>query len=67
GPSRSDPSRRFGRTPENRTVNFDGTAPAGARARVRITHGSPSALLGVESALVDLPPVPPVRPRIEAA
>ncbi|MGZ3446899.1 MAG: TRAM domain-containing protein, partial [Myxococcaceae bacterium] len=67
GPSRSDPSRRFGRTPENRTVNFDGTAPVGARARVRITHGSPSALLGVESSIVDLPPVPPLQPRTEAA
>ncbi|HET9157885.1 MAG TPA: tRNA (N6-isopentenyl adenosine(37)-C2)-methylthiotransferase MiaB [Myxococcaceae bacterium] len=67
GPSRSDPSRRFGRTPENRTVNFDGTAPAGARARVRITRGSPGALLGVESAIVDLPPVPPLQPRTEAA
>jgi tRNA-2-methylthio-N6-dimethylallyladenosine synthase len=67
GPSRSDPARRFGRTPENRTVNFDGTAPAGARARVRVTHGSPSALLGVEAGIVDLPPVPPLRPRTEAA
>jgi len=67
GPSRSDPSRRFGRTPENRTVNFDGTAPAGARARVRITHGSPSALLGVEAALIDVPPVPPLQRGSEAA
>jgi tRNA-2-methylthio-N6-dimethylallyladenosine synthase len=67
GPSRSDPSRRFGRTPENRTVNFDGTAPAGARARIRITHGSPSALLGVEVDIVDLPPVPPLRSHTEAA
>jgi tRNA-2-methylthio-N6-dimethylallyladenosine synthase len=67
GPSRSDPSRRFGRTPENRTVNFDGTAPAGSRARVRVTHGSPSALLGTQSGIVDLPPVPPIRPRTEAA
>jgi tRNA-2-methylthio-N6-dimethylallyladenosine synthase len=50
GPSKSHPSRRFGRTPENRTVNFDGTAPAGARTQVRVTHGSPSALLGVEVA-----------------
>src|SRR5262249_32012340 len=33
GPSRSHPERRFGRTPDNRTVNFDGSAPAGARAR----------------------------------
>ena len=67
GPSKSHPSRRFGRTPENRTVNFDGAAPAGARARVRVIHGSPSALLGVETGIVDLPPVPPLQPRTEAA
>jgi len=67
GPSRTDPSRRFGRTPENRTVNFEGRAPAGARARVRITRASPSALLGVESDIVDLPPIEPLPRRIEAA
>ncbi|HZX40263.1 MAG TPA: tRNA (N6-isopentenyl adenosine(37)-C2)-methylthiotransferase MiaB, partial [Myxococcaceae bacterium] len=61
------PSRRFGRTPENRTVNFDGTASAGARTRVRIIHGSPSALLGLEAGIVDAPPIPPRQPRPEAA
>src|SRR5262249_470157 len=66
GPSRSHPERRFGRTPENRTVNFDGSAPAGARARVRIERATPNALSGTEVALVDLPPVPPLRPE-EAA
>ena len=30
GPSRYNPLKRFGRTAENRTVNFDGDAPAGA-------------------------------------
>jgi len=68
GPSRSNPSRRFGRTPENRTVNFDGEAPVGARARVRVSRASPNALSGTQSGLVDLPPVPPSqRPRPEAA
>jgi tRNA-2-methylthio-N6-dimethylallyladenosine synthase len=68
GPSRSDPSRRFARTPENRTVNFDGDAPSGARARVRVTRASPSALSGTQSGLVDLPPIPPRgQPRPEAA
>jgi tRNA-2-methylthio-N6-dimethylallyladenosine synthase len=68
GPSRSNPSRRFGRTPENRTVNFDGEAPVGARARVRVSRASPDALSGAQSGLVDLPPVlPSQRPRPEAA
>jgi tRNA-2-methylthio-N6-dimethylallyladenosine synthase len=68
GPSRSDPLRRFGRTPENRTVNFDGEARAGARVRVRVTRASPSALSGIQTRLVDLPPIPPTRqPRMEAA
>jgi len=58
GPSRSHPERRFGRTPENRTVNFDGSAPTGARVRVRVDRASPNALSGTEVALVDLPPVP---------
>jgi hypothetical protein len=34
---------------------------------VRITHGSPSALLGVEAGLVDTPPIPPLQPLTEAA
>jgi tRNA-2-methylthio-N6-dimethylallyladenosine synthase len=60
GPSRSNPRRRFGRTPENRTVTFEGDAPAGARALVEVTSSSPSSLAGTQAALVDLPPVPPV-------
>jgi tRNA-2-methylthio-N6-dimethylallyladenosine synthase len=46
GPSKMDPGRRFGRTPENRTVNFDGDAPAGAVVPVHIRSSSPAALLG---------------------
>ena len=67
GPSRTDPSRRFGRSPENRTVNFEGSAPAGARVRVHVTHASPSALLGDEAGIIDLPAIRPLRPRTEAA
>ena len=48
GPSRFDPGRRFGRTPENRVVNFDGDAPAGARVSVRIARATPNALAGTE-------------------
>ena len=60
GPSRSNPRRRFGRTPENRTVNFEGEAPTGARALVEVTGSSPSSLSGVQAGLLDLPPIPPL-------
>jgi tRNA-2-methylthio-N6-dimethylallyladenosine synthase len=60
GPSRSDPRRRFGRTPENRTVTFDGAAPSGARVLVQVTGSSPSSLFGQQAEVVDLPPIPPV-------
>jgi tRNA-2-methylthio-N6-dimethylallyladenosine synthase len=48
GPSKFDPNRRFGRTPENRTVNFDGEAAAGTRVWVRVDATSPNALSGVQ-------------------
>ncbi len=48
GPSRYDETRRFGRTPENRVVNFAGDAPAGATVRVRIDDATPNALGGVQ-------------------
>jgi tRNA-2-methylthio-N6-dimethylallyladenosine synthase len=60
GPSRSDPARRFGRTPENRTVTFEGAAPTGARVLVQVTGSSPSSLFGHQAGVVDLPPVSPV-------
>jgi len=48
GSSKFNPAKRFGRTAENRSVNFDGGAPAGALARVAIERSSPNALAGVE-------------------
>jgi tRNA-2-methylthio-N6-dimethylallyladenosine synthase len=60
GPSRSNPLRRFGRTPENRTVTFEGDAPTGSRVDVEVTGSSPSSLFGLQMRLVDLPPIPPV-------
>ncbi|MHB8875752.1 MAG: tRNA (N6-isopentenyl adenosine(37)-C2)-methylthiotransferase MiaB [Myxococcaceae bacterium] len=57
GPSRLDAKRRFGRTPENRTVNFDGDAAAGALVRVKVEHTSPSALRGVQGELLSAPRV----------
>ncbi len=62
GPSRFEPTRRFGRTPENRVVNFDGDAPAGALAWVKIEHASSSALRGVQGERVSLPPIPVADP-----
>jgi len=52
GPSRYDPARRFGRTPENRVVNFVGDAPAGATVRVRVDDATPNALSGVQAGFV---------------
>ncbi|HZN94742.1 MAG TPA: tRNA (N6-isopentenyl adenosine(37)-C2)-methylthiotransferase MiaB [Myxococcales bacterium] len=46
GASKTDPARRFGRTPENRTVNFDGEAEAGALAAVLVRSATHSALYG---------------------
>jgi tRNA-2-methylthio-N6-dimethylallyladenosine synthase len=48
GASKFDASRRFGRTPENRTVNFVGDAPAGALVKVRVDSSTPNALGGVQ-------------------
>ncbi|MFL5321233.1 MAG: tRNA (N6-isopentenyl adenosine(37)-C2)-methylthiotransferase MiaB [Myxococcaceae bacterium] len=48
GPSRSDPTRRFGRTPENRTVNFDGDAEVGSVVKVKVEHTSPNQHSGVQ-------------------
>jgi tRNA-2-methylthio-N6-dimethylallyladenosine synthase len=48
GPSKFDPAKRFGRTPENRTVNFEGDGRAGALVRVRIEGASANALRGTQ-------------------
>ena len=60
GPSKFDETRRFGRTPENRTVNFEGDAPAGAIVKVLVEHGSPNALSGRQTTTVLEPCVVPV-------
>ena len=48
GAARSDPARRFGRTPENRAIAFAGTAAAGSLAQVRVQTASPNGSMGVE-------------------
>ncbi len=65
GRSKFDPNRRFGRTSQNRTVNFDGEAPAGSLARVRIDKSSPSALSGTLVAVISPPTVELTEPPAE--
>jgi tRNA-2-methylthio-N6-dimethylallyladenosine synthase len=60
GPSKFDESRGFGKTPENRTVSFEGDAQAGAIVKVRVEHGSPNALSGKQTTTVLAPAVLPV-------
>jgi len=64
GPARGgDPNRFFGRTPENRTVTFQGDAATGALVKVRVEKASPNALFGQQEALLSAPTAParPVR------
>ncbi|MDY7231121.1 tRNA (N6-isopentenyl adenosine(37)-C2)-methylthiotransferase MiaB [Hyalangium rubrum] len=62
GHSKYDAAKRFGRTPENRTVNFDGDAPAGALVKVLIERATPNQLMGKQLAVLQAPTVvaPPV-------
>jgi tRNA-2-methylthio-N6-dimethylallyladenosine synthase len=55
GPSRTNPNRRFGRTPHNRTVNFDGDAPIGAIVEIHVEASSQSALAGKQGRIISLP------------
>jgi tRNA-2-methylthio-N6-dimethylallyladenosine synthase len=59
GHSKYDAAKRFGRTPENRTVNFDGDAPAGALVKVLIDKATPNQLMGQQTAVVQPPTVMP--------
>ncbi len=64
GPSRTNPNRRFGRTPHNRVVNFDGDAPVGAMVEVLVEAASQSALGGRQERVLSLPstPIPELKP-----
>ncbi|MGQ0508494.1 MAG: tRNA (N6-isopentenyl adenosine(37)-C2)-methylthiotransferase MiaB [Myxococcaceae bacterium] len=69
GRSKFDPTRRFGRTTENRTVNFDGDAPAGSFVKVRVERSSPAALFGkqvtrVQAPTVEIPEGPLLSPEV---
>ncbi|QSQ26178.1 tRNA (N6-isopentenyl adenosine(37)-C2)-methylthiotransferase MiaB [Pyxidicoccus parkwayensis] len=60
GHSRYDATKRFGRTPENRTVNFDGDAPAGAIVTVKVERSTPNQLSGKQLSVLSLPTVEPL-------
>jgi tRNA-2-methylthio-N6-dimethylallyladenosine synthase len=51
GPSRTDPSRLRGRSRHNKTVNFEGTAPAGEIVAVEIDAATSTTLSGSERLL----------------
>ncbi len=55
GPSRTDPSRLRGRSPHNKTVNFDGTAQPGEFVDVEITGATSTTLAGHEKLLSRFP------------
>ncbi len=52
GASKTDPTRRFGHSPHNRIVNFDGDAPVGALVMVQVKEASVGALYGQQGRLV---------------
>ncbi|HZH77879.1 MAG TPA: tRNA (N6-isopentenyl adenosine(37)-C2)-methylthiotransferase MiaB, partial [Archangium sp.] len=59
GHSKYDAAKRFGRTPENRTVNFEGDAPAGSFVKVLIERATPNQLQGKQVAVLQPPTVVP--------
>lgn len=54
GRSRTNANRRFGRTPHNRVVNFDGDAPVGALVEVAVDFASQSSLGGTQQRVLSL-------------
>jgi tRNA-2-methylthio-N6-dimethylallyladenosine synthase len=70
GPSKTDPSKRSGRTRQNKLVHFtatDADAPAGSLASVRIKRGAPHWLAGELVEVVAPPPRTPTRIPVTAA
>jgi tRNA-2-methylthio-N6-dimethylallyladenosine synthase len=51
GTSRTDPSKLRGRTPHNKTVNFEGLAGSGETTMVEIASATSTTLAGTESLL----------------
>ncbi len=57
GRSRTNAQKRFGRTPHNRVVNFEGDAPVGALVEVKVETASQSSLGGIQGRVLSLPNV----------
>ncbi len=57
GSSKTDATRRFGRTSQNTTVNFDGDAPIGALVKVQIQSASAASMSGKQLSVDSLPAV----------
>ncbi len=57
GSSRTDATRRFGRTEHNTTVNFDGDAPIGALVQVQLASSSAASLSGKQVSIESMPSV----------
>ncbi|MBL8940947.1 MAG: TRAM domain-containing protein, partial [Archangium sp.] len=57
GASKTDATRRFGRTSQNTTVNFDGDAPIGALVKVQIQSASAASMSGKQVSVESLPTV----------
>jgi tRNA-2-methylthio-N6-dimethylallyladenosine synthase len=55
GPSRTDPMRLRGRSPHNKTVNFEGTAQPGELVEVEVTGATSTTLAGHEKLLSRVP------------
>jgi tRNA-2-methylthio-N6-dimethylallyladenosine synthase len=62
GSSKTDETRRFGRTPHNRVVNFDGDAPVGSLCEVAVRHASNSSMLGTQGRILSLGVISPTSP-----
>jgi tRNA-2-methylthio-N6-dimethylallyladenosine synthase len=57
GGSRTNATKRMGRTSHNRVVNFEGDAPVGAIVEVKVESSSQSSLMGVQGRVISLPAV----------
>lgn len=65
GPARYEPGKRFGRTPHNRSVTFDGNAPIGALVQVKVERSSAAALFGKQLDILSVPPIPILEPNLQ--
>ncbi len=63
GCSKNDPTRRSGRNPQNKVVNFEGDAPIGAIVEVQVKETSVGALYGIQGRTVLAPTIQLAEPQ----